>query len=137
MRRALVALGSAVILVLGSGASASAAWAAPGSGSGFAKAFVAPTGAKPTASRSGVNVTVAWTASTFGNGASVEGYVVRRYEALTDVSIPVLPNCAGTVSALSCTETLVPPGSWRYTITPVHRSWIGSEGPKSDPITVL
>jgi hypothetical protein len=127
----LVALG--LLLVPGV---AIAAWTASGAGSASSKAFSMPTGGTPTVSAVGRNVTVSWSAATFGNGNPVAGYVVRRYPNGGGPAQAVLPNCNGTITATSCTEHAVPAGSWRYTVTPVHGSWTGTEGPLSASVTI-
>ncbi len=127
----LVALG--LLLVPGV---ALAAWTASGAGSASSKAFAMPTGATPTVSVVGRNVTVSWSASTFGNGDPVAGYVVRRYPSGGGPSQTVLADCDGTITGTSCTEHAVPAGTWRYTVTPVHWSWTGGEGPLSAVATV-
>ena len=49
----------------------------------------------------------------------------------------MLSNCSGTVSGLSCTENSVPAGTWRYTVTPKHSNWLGTESAKSTAVTVV
>jgi len=127
----LVALG--LLLIPGV---AVAAWTASGVGSASSKAFSMPTGTTPSVSVLGRNVTVSWTAAAFPNGDPVAGYVVRRYPNGGGPAQTVLPDCDGTIGGTSCTEHAVPAGTWRYTVTPVHGSWTGTEGPLSAPVTV-
>lgn len=115
---------------------ASAAWLASGSGLAYSEANTAPAGNVPTASVSGQNVTVSWTASSFPGGGAVSGYVVKRYDQ-NDNAQTVLSNCTGTISGLTCTESSVPAGAWRYTITPKHSNWTGPESAKSATVTVV
>jgi hypothetical protein len=95
-----------------------------------------PTGATPTLSVAGSNVTMTWTASTIG-GTSVTAYTVRRYDANTLAPQTIGSSCSGTVSALTCTEAAVPAGTWKYTVTPRQGLWVGTEGPKSATATVI
>jgi hypothetical protein len=113
-----------------------AGWTSSGSGSGAAKAQVMPTGNTPTVSVSNRDVTVSWTASALPGGAAVSGYTVKRYDASTNVLQTIGAGCTGTIAGLTCTETSVPPGSWRYTVTPVKQSWVGGESAKSATVTV-
>lgn len=113
-----------------------AAWTATGSGDASSKAFSMPAGGTPTVSVTGRNVTVSWAAETFPNGDPVAGYVVSRYPDGGGPPQTVLPDCDGTVATTSCTERAVPAGTWRYTVTPVHGSWTGAEGPLSAAVTV-
>jgi hypothetical protein len=113
-----------------------AGWSAGASGSASAKAQIMPTGNTPTVSVSNRNVTVSWTASTLPGGAAVSGYTVKRYDASTDALQTIGASCAGTIAGLTCTETSVAPGSWRYTVTPVKQSWVGGESAKSSTTTV-
>ncbi|HLB39088.1 MAG TPA: hypothetical protein VJM84_01410 [Actinomycetota bacterium] len=115
---------------------ANAQWSAPGAGDGLAAADVAPSGNQPTASSNGRNVTVDWTTSTFADGASVDGYLVTRYDAGTNVPDSIGANCSGTITTLTCTENAVDPGSWYYTITPKHLAWLGGESPASATVAV-
>ena len=115
---------------------ASAQWAAPGTGRGYASADVAPAGKQPTVSIAGRNATVTWAASQFADGTNVNGYLVNRYDAVTNALAAVGSSCSGTITVLTCTEAAVPPGSWYYTITPKHQSWLGTAGPSSVTATV-
>ena len=115
---------------------ASAAWITSGTGFAYSEANTAPAGNVPSASASGQNVTVSWSASSFPGGGAVSGYVVTRYNP-SDQAQTVLSNCDGTISGLSCTENSVPAGTWRYTITPKHSNWTGPESAKSTAVTVI
>jgi hypothetical protein len=94
-----------------------------------------PSGNQPTASVSNRSVTVSWAASAFVGGASVGGYVAKRYNASNQAQT-VLSNCSGTISALTCTENAVPVGTWQYSVTPKHSNWVGTESAKSVAATV-
>jgi hypothetical protein len=115
---------------------ARAGWASSVSGSAYSKAQVMPTGSTPAVSVSNRDATVTWSASTFVGGAAVGGYAVERYEASTDALQAVGAGCSGTITALACTEMDVPPGSWRYTVTPILEGWIGGESAKSSTAVV-
>jgi hypothetical protein len=81
-------------------------------------------------------VTVTWAASSYTNGGTPGGYVIKRYDATTGVVQAIGANCAGTISALTCTESGVPFGSWKYAVTPATASWRGAESAKSATVTV-
>jgi hypothetical protein len=100
------------------------------------KALSMPSGNTPTASVSGTSVTVSWSQSTFSTGMAVAGYIVKRYDASTNALQTIGASCSGTISALTCTETSVPVGSWKYAITPKQNSWLGTESAKSATGTV-
>lgn len=137
IRRALVL--AAIVLAACSAlapGTAQAGWSSSGSGSGYAKAQVVPAGSTPAASVSNRDVTVSWSASTLPGGAGVGGYVVKRYNASTDALQTIGAGCTGTIAALACTETAVPPGSWRYTVTPLIQGWVGGESAKSSTAAV-
>lgn len=122
--------------VASAGGSAGAAWSTSGSGSGSAAATVMPAGDEPDGLASGTSVAVSWTAATFPNGSGVAGYVIDRYNATTGAPATVGSGCSGTVTATSCTDTSVPAGSWKYTVTPTQGNWTGSPSPASSPVTV-
>ena len=134
MKRALVTFVATLAVLAASGA-ASASWQGPGSGAGWARAESMPAGNKPTTTVSGRNVTVSWTASTFPGGLPVNGYLVKRYDGSGNVQT-VGAGCAGMIGALTCTEAAVPSGSWRYTATPQHGAWTGTESTTSAAVSV-
>jgi hypothetical protein len=113
-----------------------ATWAEPGAGSAYTRATTAPAGSTPIVSELGRSVKVSWTASTFPNGGAVSGYTVARYDASAGTAQTVLPGCAGTITALTCTEEDVASGRWRYAVTPRKAQWIGIEGARSAVVTV-
>jgi hypothetical protein len=108
---------------------AHAAWTHSGSGTQWAKARSMPAGTTPTVSVSNRSVTVSWSQATIG-GTPVAGYVVQRYDTGGNVQT-IGSGCSGTVSALSCTETGVAAGSWKYTVQPKQGNWLGAESPQS------
>lgn len=124
-----VALGVAAVVAV-------AAWATLGSGRPSVAAATMPTGSTPSASAAGRDVTASWSQDTLSNGVAVSGYTVKRYPAAGGSAVSVGSNCNGTVSALTCTELAVTPGSWKYTVTPVMRSWHGTESAQSSAVVV-
>jgi hypothetical protein len=132
MRRVLPLI--VVLATVAHASTAVAAWTAGGNGSAAAKAYAMPAGSQPSASVANRDVTVSWPASVLG-GSNVAGYTVRRYDS-TGVAQTVGAGCSGTITGLSCTESAVAPGSWRYTVTPVQAGWRGAESPQSTAVTV-
>jgi len=118
------------------GPAALAAWNKSGNGQGEAKATSMPSGNAPTGTVSNRTLTVTWTAVTMPGGIPVDGYKVFRYNA-GGTAFPVTGSCTGTVAGLTCTETAMAPGAWRYTVAPVYKLWQGAEGPMSLSDTVL
>ena len=125
-----------VVAVLAIPGVALATWTTNGNGRAYAKADVAPTGTRPTVTVTGRNAAVSWTVAKFADGTSVQGYTVKRYDATTGTAAVVGSGCAGLITVLTCTETAVAPGTWRYTVTPVHHNWTGGESPQSLNATV-
>jgi hypothetical protein len=137
MRRALVLASLAIVAAAAAMPGAAwAGWSSSGSGSAYAKAQVMPTGNTPTVSVSNRDVTISWTASTLPGGAAVSGYTVKRYDASTDALQTIGASCTGTIAGLTCTETSVAPGTWRYSVIPAKQSWVGGESAKSSTATV-
>ena len=134
-RRARIALAVATVAIVAAGPGAAfASWAAGGAGFGYSKGRTMPTGNQPTASVTGRNVTVSWTAASFSGGPAVSGYRVTRYSGGTG-STPGA-SCNGTIGALTCTENAVDPGTYTYTDAPSQGLWNGAESPKSSSIVV-
>ncbi|WP_353951324.1 hypothetical protein V6K52_17050 [Knoellia sp. S7-12] len=91
----------------------------------------------PSAAATGRAVRVTWAESTVSNGASVDGYLIKRYDAATLSPQIVGSGCAGTLFLASCLESGVPAGNWVYSVTPVlATNWRGLESVKSSPVTV-
>src|SRR5688572_27791308 len=101
-----------------------AGWATTAGGSGNALATTLAAGATPIASAPSLSltITVSWAPTPIASG-----YVVTRYDAL-GAAQAAGGTCAGTVSGLSCSETVVP-GTYRYAIVPTRNGWSGSQGP--------
>jgi hypothetical protein len=132
-----LALVFGVALVLAAGAAGSWAFGRSGSGATSAKTIGAAVGA-PTAGVSGHAVTLTWTTGHFGDGSNVPSYIVKRYDSVTNAPQTVLSACSGLVGALTCTESSVPTGTWKYTITPAAGSnWRGAESALSAVVVVL
>jgi hypothetical protein len=111
-----------------------AGWAVTGGGGAATKSLVMPQGATPTASASGGDVSVSWSAVTVGSAPV--SYTVRRLNASSGLPATVGSSCSGTLSATSCTETAVPSGTWRYAVTPVLAAWTGVESALSATVTI-
>src|SRR4051794_1010155 len=114
---------------------ATAAWVGSSSGNGYSKGLTMPTGATPTVATSANNVTVSWAASTIG-GTAVSGYTVKRYDTSNALQT-IGASCSGLITTTSCTETSVPAGHWRYTITPQRGSWVGTQSAYSASVHVV
>jgi len=143
MRRRTIA-GLATLLLLVLAAPAAAYWQAGGAGTGQAPVDTLASGNLPTTSASLNTVTVTWPQSTLqGNrigGYTGGGYTIRRYPASGGTAVTPNGACASTISGstatLSCQETSVPVGSWRYTVATRLNSWTGAESLQSASVTV-
>ncbi|WP_306206706.1 LamG-like jellyroll fold domain-containing protein [Actinoplanes sp. RD1] len=137
-RRWVVLLFVAGALLVGGGV-AWAFWTAPATpgSSGGGTAAEVPAAATPTVGRWADHaVQVSWPAVTLSNGVPAGGYVVRRYNATTGVVQTTGPGCSGTLATLSCTETGVPAGSWRWSVQGViGANWTGAESARSATVT--
>ncbi len=111
-----------------------ASWSGGGVVSGQVQAATMPSGSAPAASASGHSVTVSWSAGKL-SGQNVTGYTVKRFTA-GGAAQTVGSGCSGTITALSCTESSVPAGTWTYTVTPLLYSWLGSESAASSALTI-
>jgi hypothetical protein len=130
-RRIAVLAMATVGLLIGSVAFAFGAWGGSGSGGGSSKAHSLPTGNSPTTSINGRNVAVSWTTSSYAGSTNVSDYTVKRYDSGGTVQ-SIGSNCSGTISALTCTESNVPSGSWKYSVTPkAGNNWVGTESSQS------
>ena len=135
MPRVLAASAVVALVLVGSSA---AAWSGSGSGAGGVGATSMGAGNTPSATAPllSTSVTVTWSGSSYANGASVQGYIIRRYNAVTGTAATVGAACSGIRTGTSCTENGVTAGSWKYTVTPAQGSWRGSESARSAAVTV-
>ena len=135
MKRELAASAVTALVLVGPSA---AAWSGSGSGTAGTRATTMGAGNTPTATAPtlSTNVTVSWTRTSYANGALVQGYIVRRYNAVTGAAAGVGASCSGVVTGTSCTESGVTPGSWKYTVTPADGAWRGTESAQSAAVTV-
>src|SRR5262245_11502141 len=114
LRRALTAVAVGVV-TLASVAPAAAQWSGAGTGGTRARTGQLPTGPTPAVSASVTSVTASWSPVALGT-ASV-GYRLSRVHASTGAT-QAMTSCTGVLTTTSCTETLVPPGTWRYRVAP-------------------
>jgi hypothetical protein len=137
VKPALVALLALAALVRASAGDGAWAPVAGGTGATKSKSLAASSGNVPTASVAGHAVTLDWSASQFADGAAIPAYVVKRYDAITNALQTTLVSCGGLVGATTCTESNVPTGTWKYSVTPAAGAWRGVEGAKSASVVVL
>jgi hypothetical protein len=128
-------LALSAIVTLAIGGTAAATWMAGNAANskGRSVTMIVPAGSQPVAGATGAAVSVTWSATT---DPPATGYVVRAYDAASGVERSVGTSCGGVVAALTCTESSVPDGTWRSSITPRVHAWVGSESARSDPVTV-
>ena len=139
-RRLAVVLGTVVVtglFVSGLIAYFSGA-AAAGSAGGAAATSVNPGSVPTSTGNAGRSVTLTWPAATLVTGQPVDGYIVTRYEGDAPFAPQLIQaGCSGTITALTCTESAVPFGNWKYTVTPVKGdNWRGLESLKSGSVTI-
>jgi chitinase len=143
VRRAAIL--AAIAALLAGAVPAEAHWRAGGAGGGQAPVDTMPDGSQPSASASLDTVTVQWTQSAFEGsplgGYSGGGYVIRRYAPSGGAAVTPNGGCGATIggtgATLSCQETGVPAGPWKYAVTPVLGSWTGGESDASSSVTVV
>lgn len=124
------------VLALVACGAAQGAWTVGSPATGASKARTMPAGNTPAGSAAGSAVTLTWTASTFAGGGAVPGYVIRRFNSVTQSETTVLANCVGTVSGTSCVENGVSIGTWVYTVTPAAGAWRGAQSGQSAVVGV-
>lgn len=136
MKRRSIIVGALALILAVAAVAAHATWLSSAVGTAAAAADDL-VGNQPSGSVTGDDITVSWTASTFNDGTAATGYTMRRYSTVGGTLQTIGADCAGTVTATSCTEQNVPAGSWQYTVTPIYATWTGTESPKSDAVVVV
>ena len=143
MRRLLLRT-ALVGVALVSASTALAYWQAAGAGFGTGPVGTLAAGNQPTASVSGQTVTLSWAQTLFRDnplgGYSGGGYAIKRHPTAGGASVTPNTMCDTTITGanttLSCQESAVPSGSWRYTITPLLSSWTGAQSAMSVSVAV-
>ena len=143
MRASALAILVATVVLTGA-VPAAGYWSAGGTGAASASVDTLAAGNTPTASATGHTVTVTWAQTTIGSyalgGFALGGYAVLRYPAGGGSAVTPGPGCAAAVSgigpSLTCAEANVPPGAWRYTVTPLLGTWTGAESAESAAVSV-
>lgn len=144
MKRVLLAFAFACLLNVGTVNNAGAFWSSTGTGGGTASTATLPGGLTPSGSVSGSTVTVSFNqvsiAGIYVGSMSGGGYEILRYSVTDGLSSTPNGTCAvpvtGSTASLTCSDTSVPPGFWRYTVEPVLGSWTSTESPQSTTVTV-
>ena len=113
-----------------------AQWLAQATGAGHVDADTLPEGDIPFAVVTGRSVAVSWDQAVLGSGNPVQGYHLQRYPSTSTTPASMTTTCTAMVTALTCTETNVPPGIWRYTVTPLQGGWSGLESGFGAAVTV-
>lgn len=113
-----------------------ALWLADATGASTVDADTLPEGDIPFAVVTNRDITVTWDQAVLSSGAPVEGYRLQRYPSTSTTPASMTTTCTGMVTALTCTEINVPPGIWRYTVTPLQGGWAGLESGFGAAVTV-
>lgn len=95
-----------------------------------ARAASMPRAADPTAAVAGSQVTLRWAESKL-LGAPVTGYLLTRYLGDDRTGQPATGGCAGLVKALTCVDTDLPDGTYRYAVRAAHGTNATWTGPQS------
>ncbi len=132
-----VACGALVFVgLMGVALAAMAVWSSSGSGVAVASVGTLEPPTAVTVTSFGPRATVTWAEPTPPEGA-LDGYIVTRFAGGTPSSAcgtsTVTRLAAGTTT---CTDTAVPDGTYRYTVTAVFRSWT-AESAQSNSVTVV
>ena len=121
---ALIAAAFATLVVL-QPQTASAAWAATGTGSASAAATFVNRAAAPTATQVGSSVRLDWGAVTLNQGTPATGYTVLRHSGLGVVT----PICTTVEPNRSCTDSVPLQSAVQYGLVARYQSWTGQESP--------
>ena len=133
--RRLISLTLTILAILAVPGVALASWVEAGSGSASAGAVDMPAGPTPVVNATGRTVNVSWATARFPDTTAVSAYLVTRYDT-GGVVQSIGAGCSGEITALTCTESSVPAGSWVYTVTAKQGGWTGPESDESSPVTV-
>lgn len=134
----------AMLVMLVSAQASSAHWSNSGSAGSSAATATMPDGVQPTVSASGSTVTVSIPQiSVAGDlvGVLGGGYTIKRYPAAGGAAVTPGGSCessvTGSAPTLTCNETNMPRGDWKYTVSPTLFQWTSAESTASTAITLL
>jgi hypothetical protein len=119
----LIAAAVAALLVL-QPQSASAAWAATGSGTASATGGSVQRAVAPTATQLSSSVRLDWSAVTLTEGTPATGYTVLRHYGATTTQV-----CSTVAPTLTCADPAPVQGAVQYGVVATYRSWTGQESP--------
>jgi hypothetical protein len=138
VRTRIACMVTAALVISWGGPAANAFWQTLSSNAGAAQADFIPAVPAPTASVSAASAAVSWVQGSTAAGRPVAGYTVARYASATDgTQVAAGGGCAGTITALACTESGLPSGTWYYTVTPILGAWQGVESTRSQGVTAV
>jgi hypothetical protein len=131
------------LIVLGAAGTAFAVWTGTFTGNSYTKADTLATGATPntptTNTPNGNTVAFSFTRALTVAGVTIPAanYTIQRYTATGGSAVPVSNACSLASTTVTCTESSVPDGAWKYTDTPTFgTNWVGTESAKSAAVTV-
>lgn len=138
LRRALLlALGIAAAVCLGTAAWAFFSSAGIGNAVAGTGNLNAPTAVTASAPLNSSTVTVNWTAGQLSSGQPATGYYVLRIRTSDNATFPACgTSIISPAAGLTCADTGVTDGTYRYTVTALFGSWTAA-GPSSSNVTVV
>ncbi|WP_244931277.1 hypothetical protein [Nocardioides sp. W7] len=133
--RSRIAVAVLCALTLCLGTLAWASWTSGAHGRAGARTSQVPPPAAPTAAAVAGGADVSWSEVRVG-GVPASGYRVLRTHQESGATVPATGTCAGTVTATSCRDTAVEPGTWTFAVRAELGPWTGPASAPSAPVEV-
>jgi len=139
------ALGAACLVIPAVMPAAAMAWTAQGGGQASVTGGSMPAATAPiSVTASNHSVTVSWNQITLQGamlgGQTGGGYEVVRLPAAGGAAQTPNSSCgsivSGAAAVLTCADSSVPSGSWRYAIIPRWQTWQGAQSASSATVTI-
>lgn len=134
-RRSRLAVAIVAVLSLCLASIAWAAWTSAAHGAGGSRTARVPAPAAPAVAPVLGGADLSWAAVTVGTTPAT-GYRVSRTHEESGNTVPATGTCGGVVTTLSCRDTTVEPGTWRFTVRALLGPWTGPPSPASAPVVV-
>ncbi len=132
-----IALGVLTALAIGTSAQAYWAGAGTGSGAGSTGSLGPASNVVATATVNSGTVPITWTAATLSTGQLATGYFVERIRVSDSTTVPACgTSLIAPAPTTSCSDLLVPDGTYRYRVTALVGSWT-SNAALSNSVMVL